>query len=730
MTEKIYIEGMSCAACSAAVERTVGKLSGVSDVSVNLVGKYMTCDINGELTKIDIINAINGIGFKAFAEPPKPKKEQGSSEKLRLIVSIPLLIVLMYISMGPMLGIPYFSFLAGNENAYLRCILQIVLTLPIIVVNRKFYINGFSSLFRLNPNMDSLIAVSSSAAVVFSAVQSVLLFVAALNNNPIAAANYSHNLYFDGAAMILTLVTVGKMLEERSKKRTGDAITGLMDLSPKTAICIKNGKEVVVNTEDIIPEDIILIRPGERIPVDGEVTEGISSVDESMVTGESIPLEKTVGSTVIAGTLNGSGVLKIVAKKVGSETVLAQIIELVENASAGKAPIARLADKVAGRFVPVVMLISVLTVAVWLLLGYKFFFAFTCGISVLVISCPCALGLATPVAVTVSAGKCAQKGILIKSAAILEQLHKIDTVVLDKTGTLTEGKPQITAIYPNNIPEEELLKIAASLEKNSEHPLADAIMKMAGEIELYPSNDFEAIPGMGLKAKICGREIFGGNAVFMEKLGVDISVAKKDNGTAMFFAEDGRFIGVLYASDELKESSIFAVKKLQEMGKDVIILSGDSAENAENVKNKLGIKLAVGNLLPADKAEYVKKLQSEGRVVAMVGDGINDSPALTVADIGIAIGRGTDIAIDSADIVLTNNDLCDVPEAVCIGRHTMRIIKQNLFWAFIYNILGIPVAAGVLYPALGLTLSPVLCAACMCVSSIFVNLNALRIKKL
>lgn len=731
MTVKIFIEGMSCAACSAAVERAVSKIEGVENINVNLMSKFMTCDISAPSKRGEIIEAINAIGFKATSEKPNAEEKIGGiSEKRRLLISLPLLILLMYVAMGPMIGLPHFPFIAGAENSALRCALQIIFTLPIIIVNRKFYISGFSSLFRGNPNMDSLVAVSSTAALLYSGVQSVLIFLSAYHGDISAAAGYSMNLYYDGAAMILTLVTLGKMLEERSKKRTGDAISKLMDLSPKTAICIKDGREVTVNTEDIFPNDIILIRPGERIPVDGEVIEGTSAVDESMVTGESIPSEKNVGSAVIAGTLNGSGVIKIVARKVGSDTVLAQIIEMVENASAQKAPIARLADKVAGKFVPVVIGISVVTVAVWLIFGYEFFFALTKGISVLVISCPCALGLATPVAVTVSAGKCAQKGILIRSVAVLEALHKIDTVLVDKTGTLTEGKPKITAVYPNSISENELIRIAASLEKNSEHPLAVAVLQKAEGAELYNVDDFEAVPGYGLKGRINGELIYGGNALYMERIGIDISCSAADNGTVMYFADSRGLLGTIYANDTVKASSVEAIESLHNMGKSIIMLTGDSAKNADAVGKELGIDRSIGGILPKDKADWVTKLQREGRCVAMVGDGINDSPALAAADIGIAIGNGTDIAIDSADIVLTNSDLRDVPEAIRIGRRTMRIIKQNLFWAFIYNIIGIPIAAGVLYPAFGIALSPMLSAACMSLSSIFVNLNALRIKKL
>ncbi len=734
MVLKVYIEGMSCAACSASVERNVSKLDGVSDVQVNLLGKSMLCNISeGGATPQDIVNVINSIGFSASLDDPAAKEQtkarKGISEQTRLWVSVPLLILLMYVAMAHMFSIPYPAFMDGVENGGIRAVIQFALTIPIVIVNSKFYVGGFSALWRRSPNMDSLVAVSSTAALGYSVAQTVLLFISLNNGDLTAAAKYVHNLYYDGAAMILTLVTVGKMLEERSKRRTGDAITKLMDLSPKTATCIKDGKEITVNTEDITVGDIILIHPGERIPVDGVVIEGFSGVDESAITGESVPAEKGAGSELIAGTVNGSGLLKMEAKKVGKDTMLAQIILMVENASATKAPIARLADKVAGVFVPIVMAIALVTMVVWLIAGADFAFALTNAISVLVISCPCALGLATPVAVTVAAGKCAEKGILIKSAAVLEMLHRIDTVILDKTGTITEGKPSVSAVYPNGISREELLKIAASLEKNSEHPLADAIIKAAGDIDLYTADNFEAVPGFGLNAVICGRQTFGGNARYMEKLGVDISAAPKDNGTVMFFAVEGSLIGTVYAFDEIKETSTKAIDRLKQMGRNVVMLTGDSETNAQIVKNKLGLAEAVGNVMPSQKADYVAKYKAEGRVVAMVGDGINDSPALAAADIGIAIGNGTDIAIDSADIVLTNCDLRDIPEAISLGTKSIRIIKQNLFWAFIYNIIGIPIAAGVLYPAFGILLSPMLGAACMCLSSLFVNLNALRIKR-
>ena len=734
MIKKYRVDGMSCAACSAAVERAVAKLDGVSEIQVNLLGKSLICDVaEGGASDKDIISAINKIGFKASIFKPESKetntgKKSIFTEKLRLLVSVPLLLLLMYVAMAPMLSIPYPSFLAGAENAYLRASIQLALTIPILIVNFKFYRNGFSSVFKLHPNMDSLVAVSSAAAFIFSVAQTVFVFISLNDGNISAALDYSHNLYYDSAAMILTLVTVGKALEERAKNHTGDAIAKLVDLTPKTAICIKDGKETEILTENIAVGDILIVYPGGRIPTDGIVVEGISAVDESAITGESMPSEKLVGSEVLGGTINGTGVFKMRATKVGEDTVVSQIAQMVENAAATKAPIARLADKIAGVFVPVVIAISVVTFMIWLIAGEGLAFALANGISVLVISCPCALGLATPVAVTVAAGKFAEKGILIKSAAVLEMLHKIDTVVLDKTGTITNGKPWVSAVYPADISREELLKTACSLEKNSEHPLAEAIEGAYGG-ETYETEDFQVLAGLGLQAKIAGEIVCGGNRRYMEQLGIDVSSAPNDRGTAMFFARNNKFLGVIYAADEIKESSIAAVDALKARGIDIVMLSGDSKENAESVKQRLGLKEAVGEVLPNDKAEYIKSLKQKGRRVAMVGDGINDSPALALADIGIAIGSGTDIAIDSADIILTNSNLNDVPVALSLGSKTMRIIKQNLFWAFIYNILCIPVAAGVLYPIFGIVLSPMIGAACMCMSSLIVNLNALRIKR-
>ena len=720
MKEKFSVTGMKCAACSSAVERAVSKLDGVISAAVNLDGAFMLCDYDeNKIKKEAIMTAVKRAGFKA-APYGEGNEEKGLRESVRLLVSLPVMIILMYIAMGEMMGLPVPALISMKHAPVAFALVQLALTLPVIAVNFKFFSSGIPALLRAHPNMDSLVSVGVAAAMIYSLAETVLT----LQGNVHAA----HNLYYDGAAMILTLVTVGKALEARSKKQTGAAIRRLMDLSPKNATVIRDGKEITISAEEIVPGDILIVRPGERIPADGTVIEGISAIDESAITGESIPAEKSEGSLVTGGTVNGSGVLKMRADRVGAETALAQIIELVENAGATKAPVARVADRVAGIFVPVVMGISLVTFLAWLILVQNTEIALRCAVSVLVISCPCALGLATPVAITVATGRCAGNGILVKSAEALENLCRIDTVILDKTGTVTEGKPAVSAVFPH-IDENEFIKLAASIEKNSEHPLARAIEDYAKQIELYDVTDQNAVPGRGIGGVINGKKYYGGNDAFMDELGIDVSSAPISDGTPMYFASESEFLGVIYASDRIKTDSVRAVERMAETGLDVIMLTGDSQENADLIKRDLPLSEAVGGMTPAGKSEYLLSLRAQGKRVAMVGDGINDSPSLAAADVGIAIGNGTDIAIESADIVLSSNSLASVPDAIRFSARTMKIIRENLFWAFFYNVIGIPVAAGVLYPHFGVLLSPMIAAACMSLSSIFVNLNALRLAK-
>ena len=754
MKNKFTVEGMMCAACSAAVERAVGKLEGVESAQVNLLAKLLTVEYSeNTVTPEDICAAVKKAGFSAvLQEEPKPAEvklnmdevpaalpkpeEKFTPVKVRLAVSVPLLVILMYITMGHMVGLPLPDFLHGVNNGVQFAFLQFLLTLPVVYVNRKFFFNGFRSLFHKAPNMDTLVAVGSGAALIYGAA-SIFMIGYGLGNGKIdIAEKYVSNLYFESASMILTLVTVGKFLEERSKSKTNSAVAGLIDLSPKKATVKRNGKEITVNAEEIVVGDTVIIRPGEKIPVDGIVTDGASSVDQSALTGESMPVEKSKGDSVMSASLNLEGSFTMKASKVGKDTTLAQIIRLVEDAGATKAPVARLADKIAGVFVPVVMSISLVTFIAWLAAGQTLEFALSCAICVLVISCPCALGLATPVAITVSAGRCASNGILIKSAEALEGLCKADTVILDKTGTVTTGKPAVTDIIATDMEEDELLMLAASLENKSEHLLAKAICeKYKGK--LVKADSFTYVPGKGVSATIAGKKALGGNATLMAENGVDISAfsqqvsaLSQQGKTVMYFAQDGKAIGIIAVADEIKPTSTEAVKTLIQSGKEVILLTGDNRSTAEVIGRQLGVTKVVAQVLPAQKAEQVEAEQKKGRKVIMVGDGINDSPALAKADIGIAVGGGTDIAIDSADVVLMKNDLNDVVKAITFSHKTLRNIKQNLFWAFFYNIIGIPVAAGVLFLPFGITLSPMIGAAAMSLSSLFVVTNALRLYKM
>ncbi len=752
MKLKFNIEGMSCAACSAAVERAVSKIDGVESAQVNLLAKLLTAEFDETKTDSDaVINAVTKAGFKASLieeATEKPSREQiketvqpAATEnftpvKTRLAVSIPTLIVLMYITMGHMVGLPLPFFLEGTENAVQFAFAQFLLTLPVLYVNRKFFFVGFSSLLRRAPNMDTLVAVGASASLIYGIISIFMIGYASGNGNADVVHKYASNLYFESAAMILTLVTVGKFLEERSKSKTNSAVEKLIDLSPKTATVLRAGKEIKINTEEIVAGDTVIIRPGEKIPVDGIITDGNSSVDQSALTGESMPVEKKKGDTVMSASINLEGSFNMRATKVGKNTTLAQIIELVENAGATKAPVARLADKVAGIFVPIVMGISLITFIAWMVAGQSLEFALSCAICVLVISCPCSLGLATPVAITVAAGKCASNGILVKSAQALETLGKADVYVIDKTGTVTTGKPSVTDITAFGIEKDELMQLAASVESKSEHPLAKAVCDSYGG-ETVKVLNFTYIPGKGVSAIVNGKKTIGGNSALMQENGIDISPAAADatlaaqqGKTPVYFAANGKLAGLICIADQIKPTSIEAVKSLQASGSQVILLTGDNDATAQAIGKELGVDRTVSEVLPAQKSQQIKQLQQQGKTVVMVGDGINDSPALTQADAGIAIGGGTDIAIESADIVLMKSDLNDVVKAKTFSQKTMRNIKQNLFWAFFYNVIGIPIAAGALFVPLGITLSPMIGAAAMSLSSVFVVTNALRLYKM
>ncbi len=753
---KFDVTGMTCSSCSAHVDKAVRKLDGVKDVNVNLLSNNMMVEYDEQAVNDDkIIKAVVEAGYGASVVGDKKdkkkeehkdlQKENIKSMKKRLIISICFLIPLMYIAMHHMLkewfGLPVPQIVKnlfhGSENALIFGFTQFLLLLPIIYVNRNYFIVGFKRLFKGTPNMDSLIAMGSSAATIYG-IFAIYMIGYGLGHNQMDLVNrYSSDIYFESAGTILTLITVGKYLETKSKGKTSDAISKLVNLAPKTAIVIRDGKEVEVELEDIIVGDVIAIKPGGSIPVDGVIIEGTSSVDQSSITGESIPVQKTVGDQIVSGTINKNGYLKMKATKVGDNTTLSQIIKLVEEASNSKAPISKIADKVSGVFVPVVIIIAIITTIVWLLTGQSFEFALTMGIAVLVISCPCALGLATPVAIMVGTGKGAENGILIKSAESLELLHLVNTVVLDKTGTVTEGKPRVTDII-SKIDEKELLKIAGSLEKSSEHPLAEAILEKSNEekIDLIEVKEFEAVSGRGVKGKIEGKEYFGGNIAFMEENKIDISDISsekdkllKDGKTVLYFSDESKIIGMIAVADPIKETSYQAIKELKKKNIEVAMITGDNKVVAETIGKKLEIDKVIAEVLPQDKEKEVAKLQESGKKVAFVGDGINDSPAITKADVGIAIGSGTDIAIESADVVLIKNSLLDVDTAISLSRSVIRNIKMNLFWAFFYNSIGIPIACGIFYPIWGLKLNPMIGAAAMSFSSVCVVTNALRLRK-
>ncbi len=748
---------MSCAACQANITKAVSKLENVEDVNVNLLTEQMTLSYDEQKVNDEIIiNAVTSLGYGAdvlhnenpvrkstfrteWEERQKREKEKQTSMRKRLVSSVVILIPLMYIAMANMRGLPLPSFLTGSENVLVWALFQMFLTIPVILINRKFFISGFKALKSRAANMDTLVALGSSASFIYGVFIIFMMAYYAGHGEADKLSGYSHQLYFESSAMILTLVTVGKYLETRSKAKTGDALGKLVDLSPKSANIIKDGKEITVNAEDVNKDDTVIIRPGERIPVDGIITEGFCSVDQSAVTGESIPVEKTVGDELICATVNKNGTVRFKASKVGNDTTLAQIIKSVDEAGSSKAPVARLADKVSGIFVPTVTGIALITFISWMIFGADFEFALSCAITVLVISCPCALGLATPVAIMAGTGKAAENGILIKSAASLEALKSVDTIVLDKTGTVTEGKPTVSdvAVFDNSLSENDFLQFAASVESGSEHPLASAVKEKAkeNELKIFDVSDFTNDSGLGVNAKINGEKWFAGNERYMKEKEIDISAAsdfissmQKSGKTVLIFAKEKTVTGIIAVTDKPKETSAQAIKELKKLGKKIIMLTGDNENAAKNIAFETGIDEVIANVLPADKEKQIINLQKNGKKVAMVGDGINDAPALMSADVGIAIGAGTDIAVDSADIVLMKNDLYDVVTATELSNAVMKNIKMNLFWAFFYNVLGIPVAAGVLFPVFNLKLTPVMGSAAMSLSSLCVVTNALRLR--
>ncbi len=749
MKETFHISGMTCSACSTHIEKSVSKETGIKQVRVNLLANSMIVEFDDSIISgNDIIEFVKKAGYtaerygvnnknKQNSTPGQQEDEHLSGLKRQFFVSITFMIPLFYISMGTMLGLPIPSFLSGHQNAVSYAFVQFLLCLPILYVNRDYYINGFRRLFQGAPNMDTLIAVGSSSAVLYGIYAIFQIGNSIAVGNVHSVMKYHMELYFESAAMILTLITLGKFFEEHSKRKTGAAIRALMELAPQTAIVERNGAETEIPAEDVVVDDVIIVKPGMRIPIDGVVIFGESTVDESALTGESIPVEKSVGNQVTCATMNQSGYLKIQAKRVGKDTAYSKIIALVEEASAGKAPIARLADKISAIFVPVVIFVSILSCIVWLLAGADFSFALSCAISVLVISCPCALGLATPVAIMVGTGQGAMHGILIKSGEALQLLHEVRAVVLDKTGTITEGAPTVSDIFPVESDRDTLLKIAYSLEKQSEHPISLSITKYAEEnhVESLEVSQFAALHGKGLEGTIYGCIYYAGKASFIcEKCPDAREFQHKwdefaDRGkTPILVANSERLLGIITVTDSIKPSSVNATKQLKDMKLDVYMLTGDNLKTANSVAESVGISNILAEVLPEEKENKIYEIQSLGRKTVMVGDGINDAPALVRADVGIAIGAGTDVALESADIVLVRNDLEDVVSAIKLSKKVMQNIKQNLFWAFFYNTIGIPIAAGVFYPLCSLKLNPMFAAAAMSFSSICVVFNALRLR--
>lgn len=741
MKEKYDVIGMSCSACSAHIDKAIRNVDGVQDVNVNLLNNSMVVDYDDQKVNPDLImKTVEDAGYKAVlpkqATVSQKQENPLKQKKKSLILSFVFLIPLFYISMGHMMNMPLPSILLGKENMMVFALTQLFLTLPILYINRGYYKRGLKALMNKSPNMDTLIAIGSFAAVIYS-IYAIFMMGYDLGHGYMDDAHhYMMQLYFESAGMILTLISLGKYLEACSKKKTSEAIEKLMNLRPAHATILQDGQEMIVPIEQVQVGDIVVVKSGQSIPVDGDIIQGSLSVDESMITGESLPVDKTVDDKVIGATMNVNGYIQIKVTHTSEETVLSQIINLVEDASSSKSPIAKLADKISGIFVPVVMSIAFITFIAWLVLGESFHFALTCAISVLVISCPCALGLATPTAIMVGTGKSAQLGILIKSAENLEILSQADTVVLDKTGTMTQGKPQVTEVIPIDVSEDELLKFAASIETSSEHPLAKSIVRYVQEKQLdYTSVDsFEMIQGQGLKGVFNGHELLSGNKRLMSDHDIDLSSVQSISQklasvgkTPLYYAYQGHLIGMIVVSDVLKDTTVEAIEQLKSMNLDIYMLTGDNAITAKAIGNRLNIQ-TIAEVLPQDKEKHIRGLQDKGHKVVMVGDGINDAPALMRADVGIAMTSGTDIAMDSADLVLMKNDLKDVVTSIELSHAVLKNIKENLFWAFFYNVIGIPVAAGVFYYAFGWLLDPMFGAAAMSLSSVFVVSNALRLK--
>ncbi len=770
MKERFDVTGMTCSACSSHVEKSVGKLTGVENVSVNLLTNSMQVEFDeNKLDTAGIIKAVEDAGYGAAVKDGHAKsgtKTSGQSDsqensglsaveqnvknmKKRLIVSLIFWIPLMYVSMGHMiyqwLNIPMppftMNFLHGNENAITYAFTQFLLLLPILIANHKYFKNGFKTLWHRSPNMDSLIAIGAGAAILYGIFAIYRIGYAMGHGDMAVVHQYAHDLYFESAGTILTLITIGKYLETKSKGKTSEAITKLLNLAPKTVTVVRDGVEQVIDATDVEKGEIFLVKPGESVAVDGIVLEGKSSFDESAITGESIPVPKQEGDTIVSASMNKSGLIRAKATKVGEDTTIAQIIRLVEEASSSKAPIAKMADKIAGVFVPTVITIALITGIIWLISGATFEFAMSTAIAVLVISCPCALGLATPVAIMVGTGKGAENGILIKSGDALETAHQIDTVVLDKTGTITQGKPVVTDIIcaaGKNADKTQLLQIAGSLEKGSEHPLAEAIVNycVTNNISLEKVTDFNALFGKGIEGTVSGTHYYAGNEKMMEEKGISLSTEQKNQiqalakqgRTPLLFADEKQFLGIVAVADVVKPTSKEAVQKFRDYGIHVIMLTGDNEVTAQAIKEQVGIDEVIAGVLPTQKEEKISALKQAGHKVAMIGDGVNDAPALASADVGIAIGAGTDVAIESADIVLMKNDLLDAVGAVKLSKAVIRNIKENLFWAFFYNSIGIPLAAGVLYPLFQIKLNPMFGAAAMSLSSVCVVSNALRLR--
>lgn len=770
MKERFDVTGMTCSACSSHVEKSVGKLTGVENVSVNLLTNSMQVEFDeNKLDTAGIVKAVEDAGYGAAVKDGHAKsgtKTSGQSDsqensglsaveqnvknmKKRLIVSLIFWIPLMYVSMGHMIyqwlniTMPPFTmnFLHGNENAITYAFTQFLLLLPILIANQKYFKNGFKTLWHRSPNMDSLIAIGAGAAILYGIFAIYRIGYAMGHGDMMVVHQYAHDLYFESAGTILTLITIGKYLETKSKGKTSEAITKLLNLAPKTVTVVRDGVEQVVDATDVEKGEIFLVKPGESVAVDGIVLEGKSSFDESAITGESIPVPKQEGDTIVSASMNKSGLIRAKATKVGEDTTIAQIIRLVEEASSSKAPIAKMADKIAGVFVPTVITIALITGIIWLISGATFEFAMSTAIAVLVISCPCALGLATPVAIMVGTGKGAENGILIKSGDALETAHQIDTVVLDKTGTITQGKPVVTDIIcaaGKSAAKTQLLKIAGSLEKGSEHPLAEAIVNycVTNNISLEKVTDFNALFGKGIEGTVSGTHYYAGNEKMMEEKGISLSTEQKNQiqalakqgRTPLLFADEKQFLGIVAVADVVKPTSKEAVQKFRDYGIHVIMLTGDNEVTAQAIKEQVGIDEVIAGVLPTQKEEKISALKQAGHKVAMIGDGVNDAPALASADVGIAIGAGTDVAIESADIVLMKNDLLDAVGAVKLSKAVIRNIKENLFWAFFYNSIGIPLAAGVLYPLFQIKLNPMFGAAAMSLSSVCVVSNALRLR--